>query len=284
MGHHPEGRERDERIAAADLPAGDLSAEKMPGHWLLARLGKRVLRPGGRELTERMLDALAIGPDDDVVELAPGLGVTARLTLARDPASYTAVERDESAARIVERYLDGPHRRCRIGSADATGLDDASASVVYGEAMLSMQTEAGKTAIAREAFRILRPGGRYALHELCLGPGDVGEEVREHIGEELSHSIHVGVRPLTEAEWRALLEREGFEVESVTAAPMHLLEPGRIVRDEGLGGALRLLWNLARDPVARKRVLEMRRGFRRHRENLSAVAVVARKPGESGAA
>ena len=29
--------------------------EKMPGHWVLARMGKRVLRPGGLELTRRLL-------------------------------------------------------------------------------------------------------------------------------------------------------------------------------------------------------------------------------------
>ena len=35
------------------------SVEKMPGHWLLASLGKRVLRPGGLELTCRLLEELA---------------------------------------------------------------------------------------------------------------------------------------------------------------------------------------------------------------------------------
>ena len=51
--------------------------DKMPGHWVLARMGKRVLRPGGLELTRRLLAELAISPSDDVVEFAPGLGVTA---------------------------------------------------------------------------------------------------------------------------------------------------------------------------------------------------------------
>lgn len=39
------------------LPGAELSVRKMPGHWLLARLGKRVLRPrpGGLELTRRLL-------------------------------------------------------------------------------------------------------------------------------------------------------------------------------------------------------------------------------------
>lgn len=39
-----------------DLPFAQRKTEDMPGHWLLARLGKRVLRPGGRELTEQLLD------------------------------------------------------------------------------------------------------------------------------------------------------------------------------------------------------------------------------------
>ena len=76
----------------------ELDTTKMPGHWLLARLGKRVLRPGGRELTRQMLNGLCIKSSDEVVEFAPGLGFTAQLTLNQKPASYTAVERDEAAA------------------------------------------------------------------------------------------------------------------------------------------------------------------------------------------
>lgn len=30
--------------------------EKAQGHWLLAKMGKRVLRPGGRELTEKLVE------------------------------------------------------------------------------------------------------------------------------------------------------------------------------------------------------------------------------------
>ena len=69
------------------MPGDELKAEKMPGHWLLARLGKRVLRPGGRQLTHRMIEALNIGPSDAVIEFAPGLGETARLTLGRKPTN-----------------------------------------------------------------------------------------------------------------------------------------------------------------------------------------------------
>lgn len=73
------------------LPGGRLRPDKMPGHWLLARLGKRVLRPGGLAMTQSLLAALAIGADDDVVELAPGLGLTARLILGSDRAPIPAL-------------------------------------------------------------------------------------------------------------------------------------------------------------------------------------------------
>lgn len=122
-------------------PGEGLKTQKMPGHWVLARLGKRVLRPGGMELTRRMLKRLDIKPADEVVEFAPGMGTTARLTLALSPSSYTAVERDEAAAKIVRSYLEGDKQRCVTGSASDTHLPSDSATVVYGEAMLTMQTE-----------------------------------------------------------------------------------------------------------------------------------------------
>ena len=39
---------------------------------------------------------------------------------------------------------------------------------------------------------------------------------------------------------------------------MSLLEPGRLIRDEGFAGALRFVWNLLRDSEARQRVLQVR--------------------------
>src|SRR4029078_10408474 len=86
--------EMTQKVPKLTQPATDLKIDKMPGHWVLAQLGKRVLRPGGMELTRRMLAALRITHEDDVVEFAPGMGITAQLTILLKPRSYTAVERD----------------------------------------------------------------------------------------------------------------------------------------------------------------------------------------------
>jgi SAM-dependent methyltransferase len=259
------------------LKVSTTPVEKMPGHWVLASMGKRVLRPGGLELTRWLLDALAIDASDDVVEFAPGLGATARITLARNPHSYTSVERDRDAAAAVEKYLAGNTQRCIVGSAEATGLPDGCASVVYGEAMLSMQPATAKANIVGEAARLLRPGGRYGIHELCLVPDDVSETIRESVRRELSSDIHVGVRPLTVREWQETLSAAGLEIVARQTAAMHLLEPRRIVKDEGLLRTIRFIWNVATHPAARQRVRSMRNVFRKFSENLAAVAIVARK-------
>lgn len=260
------------------LPGAGLDTATMPGHWLLARLGKRVLRPGGRAMTADLLERLAITGSDDVVELAPGMGATAQLVIQKQPASYTGVERDPAAASVVRALLRAEVDRCEEASAIDTGLLDGSADVVMGEAFLTMQTPENKTRIVREAFRVLRPGGRYGLHELALYPDDLDGVAQEEVRSALSGSIHVGARPLTVGDWRALLEEAGFEVHHEGMVGMLLLEPKRLIADEGWGGALRIVLNVLRDRPARRRVRAMRSTFRRSREHLRAVALVATKP------
>lgn len=260
------------------LPGQGLDIAKMPGHWLLARLGKRVLRPGGLELTKKMLKGLRLSPGDDVVEFAPGLGATTKRALALHPRSYVAVDRDEQAVAQVRRVLRSGDR-CVCASANDTGLPEASASVVFGEAMLTMQPATKKSAIVREAARLLRPGGRYGIHEMGLAPDDLPLGTKAKIQASLSEAIRVGARPLTRSEWTTLLEDEGFEIESIEEAPMHLLEPKRVVQDEGLFGALRIASRIATNPAARARVLKMRAAFQSQAEHLCAFAIVARKKG-----
>lgn len=265
-----------ERTGAA-MASRRPSLERMPGHWVLASLGKRVLRPGGLELTEQMLKALNIGQTDRVVEFAPGLGMTARRVAALGPASFTAIERDETASNRLNRLLGGGAYQCRTGSAEASGLEDGAADAVYGEAMLTMQTHAVKEAIVREAGRILAAGGRYGIHEIALTPDGIDEAEQKNISAGMSKVIHHGVNPLTLPEWERLLTEAGFRVRAVFEAPMALLEPRRFVRDEGILRSLAILCRLAVKPAARARVLEMRNLFKTHRGNLRAFAAVAEK-------
>lgn len=266
-------------MADSPLPLAERSDADLPGHWLLARLGKRVLRPGGLELTTRLLAAARI-QGADVVELGPGLGRTATDIVARQPHSYVGVDDTAAATEQVRSVVAPVGGTVIVADAVSTGLPDASADVVVGEAMLTMQGEKAKRAIIGEAFRVLRPGGRYAIHELGLAPDDLAQDIKDDIRRDMSRAIKVNARPLTTAEWTTLLTDAGFEIETVDHAPMALLNPARVLADEGPLGALRIVGNLIRRPAARRRVIGMRRTFQRYRRSLTAVAVVGVVPGQ----
>lgn len=247
------------------------------GHWLLAKMGKKVLRPGGKELTLRLMAELAVSSVDDVVEFAPGLGYTAAIALAKGPRSYKGVELNEEAAALLRARINGPDREIIVGNACCCPLKTGSANKVYGEAMLTMQADHRKAEIVREAHRLLRPGGLYGIHEIALTPDELPDADKKRIQQDLATTIKVNARPLTRAEWTAMLDSEGFTVLRVMTDPMHLLEPARIIADEGFWRTLKIGFNILTHPRARRRILAMRKVFRRHENAMTAIAIVARK-------
>lgn len=247
---------------------------------MLARAGKRVLRPGGLGLTRAMLGRCSLG-NKDVVELAPGLGRTAREIIAVAPRSYVGVDSDATAVARVNEVVKSVGGSCRQADAADTGLGDASADAVIGEAMLTMQSPRGKAGIVTEAVRILRPGGLYAIHELGLAPDDIDPEIGSDISKALARSIHVNARPLTLAQWSELLISNGLVIEWTSTAPMALLKIGRNLADEGVLGVLRIAKNLVTQPDLRRRVLSMRQTFTTYESSMCGVALVARKPSRS---
>lgn len=263
---------KEEKVKGEGTPR----TENAPGHWLLARMGKKVLRPGGRELTEQLVDALEIEAEDDLVEFAPGLGITAQMTLEKGPASYIGIEQDRAAARSAERQLPKGSGKVLVGNADATPLEDASCNKLYGEAMLTMQSDKNKEGIVREAHRVLRKGGLYGIHELGMTPDVQGERKRK-VQKDLARSIKVSAKPLNQKEWIELLEGEGFRIKSMMNAPMHLLETRRLIADEGFFRTLAIGARIVTRPKVLKRVQGMRRCFKHYEQELQAYALVAEK-------
>lgn len=249
------------------------------GHWILAKMGKRVLRPGGRELTEKLVAALDIDREDTIVEFAPGMGYTASLLWNKKPSSYTGIELNEEAAARLQNITKGMHNTKVINaSAAQTGLPSDSVDKVIGEAMLTMQTDNRKSEIIGEAFRILKKGGLYGIHELGLTPDDLDQHSKETIQRQLAQTIRVNARPLTKAEWCSQLKNAGFKIKEVHNSPMHLLRPGRVFSDEGFFRTLKIGFNVITHPKARQRILAMRRIFQKYDRQMTAFAIIAEKP------
>src|SRR5690606_7718235 len=134
--------------------------EKMPGHWFLSRMGKKVLRPGGKMLTTSLLEALNINQTDDVVEFAPGMGITARAIFEKSPNRYWGVDQNAEAIQHLKETAPLEIYSFIQENIIHSGLKDGCATVVVGEALLTMQTHKNKQNIINEAYRVLKHKGR----------------------------------------------------------------------------------------------------------------------------
>jgi len=247
------------------------------GHWILAKMGKKVLRPGGKVLTQRLIEDLKITDQDAVVEFAPGIGYTASFILKKKPKSYTGIELNEEAALKLKQKINGKNQTIVNTSAAHSGLEDAVADKVIGEAMLTMQAEHRKSEIIKEAYRILKKGGLYGIHELGLVPNELDPDIKATIQRRLAQVIKVNARPLTQDEWCTLLRNEGFKIKEMYASPMHLLKPKRMLDDEGLFRTLNIGFNILTHPEAKNRILKMRAVFKEYEPQMTAFGIIAEK-------
>lgn len=101
---------------ASSHPGKGLKMERMPGHWVLPRLGKRVLRPGGMQLTRQMLARLGISRTDRVVEFAPGMGVSDEGFLGALRFGWNALRASDARHRVLEMRSTFRRYRNELGA------------------------------------------------------------------------------------------------------------------------------------------------------------------------
>lgn len=100
---------------------------------------------------------------DDVLEFGPGPGLTTDLLMQR-AARVTAVEVDKDLADALAQRLAGTNVTVIHADATRTGLPADHFSAVVCLTMLHhVPSEALQDQLFREAFRVLRPGGRFLV-------------------------------------------------------------------------------------------------------------------------
>ncbi len=244
------------------------------GHVFLARLGKRRLRPGGREATDWLMKRGRLGAGTEVLEVACNMGTTTAELVKRYGCRVTALDLDPDALEKARRNLAaaGTADRVTFVEGDATKLPfpDGRFDVVVNEAMLTMLTPENRARAVSEYFRVLKEGGVLLTHDVML------MEDSPELVQGLSRAINVRVYPLTEAGWRGVFEACGFGNLQVRNGPVTLMTLGGMIYDEGLWGALRVFLN-GRKKENREFFGRMSGFFGEHRRRLNYIAVVSTK-------
>jgi ubiquinone/menaquinone biosynthesis C-methylase UbiE len=172
------------KAALASLGCGNPTA--------LAELhpGEVVLDLGSGGGIDVLLSARRVGPTG----FAYGLDMTdAMLELARRNA-------DEAGAENVA-FLKG--------EIAAIPLPDASVDVIISNCVINLAPD--KAPVFQEAFRVLKPGGRFAVSDIVIHGGvPAGLLDTAQMRQDLSSWAGCIAGALTDAEYRASLEAAGF--------------------------------------------------------------------------
>lgn len=258
------------------MTASQLNLSTAPGHEVLAAAGKKTLRPGGQGATETLFAWIDFQPGDTVLELAASFGYSAIALAQRYGVKVVGVEKNpESVARARANVAEaGLSDQVDIREGDIFHLERIPEQFDYvlGEAILSMQSAPGKAKILQGVGDRLKPGGQYLSHEMLAQ----GPQI-DAIYRELATTIRVNTEPLSEAGWQAVYESAGLTVQRCQTGPMALLNPLRIVQEEGLGTLIRLGWNVLMHPIMRQRILAMRRVFTQYSDDLGYIVLRAEK-------
>ena len=155
------------------------------------RAGETVLDLGSGGGIDVLLSARRVGPTGKVY----GLDMTDEmLALAR--------ENQRNAGATNVEFLKG--------EIEHIPLPDNSVDVIISNCVINLSSDKGR--VLREAFRVLRPGGRLAVSDVVVR-GDVPADIRRNV--ELWVGCVAGA--LQESEYRSLLEDAGFTAVDVEA-------------------------------------------------------------------
>jgi arsenite methyltransferase len=144
-----------------------------------------------------------------VLDLGSGGGIDVLLSARRvgpNGRAYGVDMTDEmlELARANQREAGVENVEFLKGTIEDVPLPDDSVDVVISNCVINLSGD--KPAVFREAARVLRPGGRFAVSDIVADP-DMDEETRRDVAQWTGCVAGA----LTEQDFRAELEAAGFE-------------------------------------------------------------------------
>ncbi len=205
----------------SNLYEGDQTAE-LPEEAVLASLGC-----GNPTLLAEL------NPGETVLDLGSGGGIDVLLSARRvGPAgkAYGLDMTDEmlELARENQRKAGATNVEFLRGEIENIPLPDESVDVIISNCVINLSADKGQ--VLREAFRVLRPGGRFAVSDVVRS-----REIHSDLSRNVELWIGCVAGALLESDYRRLLEEAGFEeIEIVPTRVYSAADAMNFIEDQGL--------------------------------------------------
>lgn len=175
--------------------------------------------------------SVALEPGETVLDLGSGGGIDVLLSARRVGPNGKAYGLDMTGemlelARRNQRKAGATNVEFLEGTIETIPLPDASVDVIISNCVINLSSD--KDAVLREAFRVLKPGGRLAISDVVVR-GDMPADIRRSL--ELWVGCIAGA--LEETEYVSKLQTAGFEQIEVEPWRVYRLEDARAFLSEG---------------------------------------------------
>lgn len=172
-------------------------------------------------------------PGETVLDLGSGGGIDVLLSARRvgpTGKAYGLDMTDEmlALAEANRRKAGAENVEFLKGEIEQIPLPDNSVDVILSNCVINLSADKGR--VLREAFRVLKPGGRFAVSDIVTR-GEIRPEIRQSV------LLWVGcvAGALTEDEYRSKLAAAGFEQIEIEATRIYRAEDARdLLSAEGI--------------------------------------------------
>ena len=232
-----------------------LPVHELPLPDFLKVLGKQEIKPGGVYATRKAVENLNITHLDTLLVVGPDSAAQGFHLAMTTRSHMTALVANLAEALPADDAALARHCRFDVGSLEKLPQEDATFSAVLIEATLSFISAERRAVALKEAARVLKPGGRIALNELCWRQPPTAE-----VEAALSAVWRGEVHPLVTRGWWDALEAAGFNEVKTEQAVVSYFTPKGMALDE-IDNAANVFHSAFEDPKRQERFSKAYREF-----------------------
>ncbi len=239
-------------------------------------VGLSVLHPGGFRATLKLANECEVNKDTSVVDIACGKGTTSVLLAEEYGCKVTGIDMSHDlidyATELARKKGLDSRVNFRVGDAMDLPFNDGEFDFAISQAILVLVPD--KKRAIKEAYRVIKPGGRAGWIELSWKE-DPPEDFMRKVSNELCAYCMTNVS--TYEGWERLFKESGIGNLELQRYSLDMGGMKTMLADEGIRSTLRIMFRYATRSKMRRRMKSLSQFFQDNPRYFGYGIYVARK-------